>query len=338
MTAGDGASAPAAVLVIFGPTGSGKSELALHLALALGGEVVNADSIQVYRDLSVLSARPGADACAAVPHHLYGHVDGAQAHSAAAWARAAARVCRQVHAAGRLPILVGGTGLYLATLFDGIAALPEIPPAQVAALDQRYCAIGGERFRTELSALDPVLAARLPAGDRQRLVRARAVAEGSGRPLSWWQAQPAEPFLTLPAAGIVLLPPREALYRRCDRRLARMLDAGALEEVRALLARNLPPDLPVMKAVGVPHLARLLRGQADHAQALAAAQRDTRRYAKRQFTWSRHRGIARAVGTVLELPSAPWAEDWGSRRGALERFLRDRLGRIVDVGGRPAQC
>lgn len=335
---GGGAERPAAALVIFGPTGSGKSELAKHLALALGGEIVNADSIQVYRDLSVLSARPGAEACAAVPHHLYGHVDGARAHSAAAWAEAASRLSRQIHAAGRLPILVGGTGLYLATLFDGIAALPEIPRALTATLDQRYRAVGGERFRMELAALDPVLAARLPAGDRQRLVRARAVAEGSGRPLSWWQAQPAKPFLTLPAAGITLLPPREALYRRCDRRLAWMLDAGALDEVRALLARDLSPDLPVMKAVGVPHLASLLRGQIDRAAALAAAQRDTRRYAKRQFTWSRHRGIARAVGTVLELPSAPWAEDWGSRKAGLERFLGDRLARRVVVGERPAQC
>jgi len=317
----------ASVLAVFGPTGSGKSDLAVHLAETLGGEVVNADSIQVYRDLRILSARPDDAACRRVPHHLYGHVDGAVRCSAAAWARTAAATLAGIRAAGRLPILVGGTGLYLATLFDGIAEVPDIPDALLAALGRRYDEIGGGAFHAALAALDPSAAARLPAGDRQRQVRAMAVAEATGRPLSWWQARPGRGGLAWRAAGILLAPGREALYRRCDARLERMLATGALAEVEALLARRLPPDLPVMKAVGVPHLAALLRGEVDPETALAAAQRDTRRYAKRQFTWLRHRGIARSVPDILHLPSAPWAPDWAGQEAGLRRFLSARFGR-----------
>ncbi|MFC3231507.1 tRNA (adenosine(37)-N6)-dimethylallyltransferase MiaA [Marinibaculum pumilum] len=317
-----------ASLAIYGPTGSGKSALALDLARRLDGEVVNADSMQVYRDLRLLSARPDEADCRAVPHHLYGHVDGGCRYSAAAWAEEAAATAREIAARDRLPILVGGTGLYLASLYDGLAVIPDVPPVALAAAEARHAALGGERFRALLARVDPELAARLPAGDRQRLVRGLAVAEATGRSLTAWQAEAPVPLLPPPALAVILLPPRAALYARCDARLVAMLAAGALEEVGALCARGLDPDLPVMKAVGVPHFAALLRGESDRATALALAQRDTRRYAKRQMTWARHRGVARSAPAPLFLPSAPWAADWPPQaarlQAALQAVLPDR--------------
>ncbi len=297
-------------LAIFGPTGSGKSALALDLALALDGEVVNADSMQVYRDLRVLTARPGPAETALVPHRLYGHVDAGQRYSAMAWAQEAAAAAAAAHAAGRLPILVGGTGLYFAALYDGMAPIPDLSPAALAEAGADYAALGPQRFHDLVAEADPDLAARLPPGDRQRLVRALAVARETGRRLSAWQAEPAQPLLPPPALGILLLPSRPALYARCDNRLVAMLAEGALDEVRALAGRGLAPDLPAMKAVGVPHLAAWLRGELDRATALSLAQRDTRRYAKRQTTWLRHRGLARSLAQPLLLSAAPWAPDW----------------------------
>ena len=276
------------LIIVAGPTASGKSALALAIASAFGGTIINADSMQVYRDLRVLSARPDDAALAMAPHRLDGILDGAELCSAARWATLAHGEIAAAQAAGRLPIVVGGTGLYLRTLLHGIAAVPEIPEEIREAARARHRAIGGEAFRAELAALDPAAAARLPAGDGQRLVRAYEVVTATGRTLGDWQRAGAEGVPRYDSRQFVLLPPRDALYAACDGRLEAMIAAGALDEVRALMARDLPPEMPILKALGVPELARHLAGEVDLAAAIAAAQQATRNYAKRQFTWFRH--------------------------------------------------
>ena len=276
------------LIIVAGPTASGKSALALAIASAFGGTIINADSMQVYRDLRVLSARPDDAALAATPHRLDGILDGAELCSAARWATLAHGEIAAAQAAGRLPIVVGGTGLYLRTLLHGIAAVPEIPEEIREAARARHRAIGGEAFRAELAKRDPVAAARLPAGDGQRLVRAYEVVTATGRTLGDWQRAGAEGVPRYDSRQFVLLPPRDALYAACDGRLEAMIAAGALDEVRGLMARGLPPEMPILKAVGVPELARHLAGEVDLAAAIAAAQQATRNYAKRQFTWFRH--------------------------------------------------
>ena len=276
------------LIIVAGPTASGKSALALAIASAFGGTIINADSMQVYRDLRVLSARPDDAALATAPHRLDGILDGAELCSAARWATLAHGEIAAAQAAGRLPIVVGGTGLYLRTLLHGIAAVPEIPEEIREAARARHRAIGGEAFRAELAKRDPVAAARLPAGDGQRLVRAYEVVTATGRTLGDWQRAGAEGVPRYDSRQFVLLPPRDALYAACDGRLEAMIAAGALDEVRGLMARGLPPEMPILKAVGVPELARHLAGEADLAVAIAAAQQATRNYAKRQFTWFRH--------------------------------------------------
>jgi len=281
------AEPPDAVLLVAGPTASGKSALALALAEALGGTVINADSMQVYRDLRVLTARPDEQALARAPHRLYGVLDAAEACSAARWQTLAEAEIAAARAAGRLPILAGGTGLYLRAWLQGLAALPPIPAAVRREARALYAEIGGARFRALLAAEDPEAASRLPAGDRQRLIRAFEVVRATGRPLADWQrAQPAAPPRR--AAAILLLPPRAPLVQSIDRRFAEMVRNGALEEVAALLARALPSDLPAMRAVGVPELASHLRGERTLAEAVALGQQATRQYAKRQMTWFRH--------------------------------------------------
>jgi len=275
------------VALIAGPTASGKSALALDLARAADGVVVNADSAQVYRDLRVITARPPAAEEALAPHRLFGHVDAADTgYSAARWAAEAAREVDAAHAAGRLPILVGGTGLYLRTLIDGIAPVPAIDAhvrAEVRALPVAAA-------HAALAAEDPAAAARLAPADTTRVARALEVVRGTGRPLAEWQAARAGGIgdrIDLVAA--ILLPPRDVLVARCDARLAQMFDGGAPEEVAALLARaDLPADAPVRRAIGVPEIAAWLAGDATRDAALAAARLATRRYAKRQLTWFRH--------------------------------------------------
>ncbi|HLZ67144.1 MAG TPA: tRNA (adenosine(37)-N6)-dimethylallyltransferase MiaA [Aliidongia sp.] len=276
------------LVIVAGPTASGKSALALAIAQAFGGTIINADSMQVYRDLRVLTARPDDAALALAPHRLDGILDGAELCSAARWAAMAHDEIRAAQAAGRLPIVVGGTGLYLRTLLHGIAAVPDIPEDVREAARARHRAIGGEAFRTELARLDPAAAARLPAGDSQRLVRAYEVVAATGRTLGDWQRAGAEGIPRYDSRQFVLLPPRDALYAACDGRLAAMIAAGALDEVAVLRARDLSPDLPILKAVGVPELGRHLAGDLDLAAAVAAAQQATRNYAKRQYTWFRH--------------------------------------------------
>jgi tRNA dimethylallyltransferase len=275
-------------IVIAGPTASGKSALALGLAEALGGTIINADSMQVYRDLTIVTARPAPADLARVPHRLYGVLDGAELCTAARWAELARQEIEAAATAGRLPILCGGTGLYLRSLLHGIAPVPEIPDEVRQAARWRHADLGGTAFRAELARLDPAGAARIAVGDSQRLIRAFEVAAATGRPLAeWQQAQPLAPTGLDPLI-FTLLPPREALYAAIDARFVDMVAAGAVDEVRALVARGLDPALPVMKAVGVPELAGHLAGHLTLDKAISQAQQASRRYAKRQFTWFRH--------------------------------------------------
>ncbi|NMN03736.1 MULTISPECIES: tRNA (adenosine(37)-N6)-dimethylallyltransferase MiaA [unclassified Novosphingobium] len=276
--------------LIAGPTASGKSDLAVRLALAeqaAGGRavVINADSAQVYADLAVLSARPSPEEMQSVPHHLFGAWDGAQACSAADWAQAAKAAIAAAHAQDALPILVGGTGLYIRTLIEGIAPIPPIDPATRAAVR----ALPVAEAHAALSREDPARAALLNPADTTRVARALEVVRSTGQPLAHWQGRREGGIAAaVDLRPLVLLPDRAWLYARCDLRFERMWQGGALEEVAALLARNLDPDLPVMRAIGVPEIAAFLRGEMTAESAIAAGQQATRRYAKRQFTWAKH--------------------------------------------------
>lgn len=276
------------VLVIAGPTASGKSGLALRLAEALNGAVLNADSMQVYKDLHVLTARPSAADEARAPHHLYGTMDGAEACTVAAWSGLAVQTIKQVQAAGRLPIVVGGTGLYLKALMEGLSDIPDIPSDVKAASRRLRLEEGNDALYASLKDKDPEGAARLKPKDRQRILRAWEVVEATGTPLHVWQAKPVVPPLGKTSFYKVLFqPPRDDLYAACDGRFERMLAEGALDEVAALQQRGLDPALPVMKALGVPELAAYLRQEIGRGDAIARAQQHTRNYAKRQTTWFR---------------------------------------------------
>jgi tRNA dimethylallyltransferase len=277
----------ASVWLIGGPTASGKSALGLQLARELDGEVVNADSMQLYRDLAVLTARPTPDETAQVPHHLYGVADAADGWSVGRWLRAARETLAAIAARGRTAVVVGGTGLYFHALTRGLAEIPPVALAVRQAAQARYDRDGEGAFRAALAAADPAAAARIAPGDRQRLVRAQEVFDATARSLTDWQAQGAAGAL----AGyrpLVLDPPREALYARCDARFAAMAAGGALEEAGALLARGLDPALPLMKAVGLRELGRHLSGELSLDEAVALGQQETRRYVKRQSTWFRN--------------------------------------------------
>lgn len=276
--------------LIAGPTASGKSDCAVRLALALRAQgreavVINADSAQVYADLAVLSARPNEEEMQGVPHRLFGEWDGAEACSAADWAARARDVIAEVHAAGGVPILAGGTGLYMRTLLDGIAPVPEIDGLVRAAVRAMPVAEAYAALIRE----DPARAVLLAPADSQRVTRALEVVRSTGRTLAEWQQGLSGGIgdrVTL--HPLVLLPPREWLYQRCDRRFALMMAGGAIEEVEALLARALDPALPVMRAIGVPEIAAYLAGEIDLAEAQERGAQATRNYAKRQFTWFRN--------------------------------------------------
>ncbi len=298
------------VVVVAGPTASGKSGLALDLARRLNGEIINADSMQIYRDLTILTARPGPSALAAAPHRLYGVMPATERCSVARWRGLALTEIAAVQAAGRVPIVVGGTGLYLRALMSGLAEIPEIPPDVRLAARARLDEWGSIRLHAELARRDPIGAGRLGVTDRQRLVRAWEVLEATGRSLTDWHGQtPAGPASGLNFAVIVLDPPRPALYDACNGRFLSMLAAGALDEVRHLDALTLAPDLPALKALGVPELRRHLAGELDLPQAVALAQQATRRYAKRQVTWFRHQVIDSLIDSrvwpVTVLQAAP---------------------------------
>jgi len=280
--------ADTSIVIVAGPTASGKSALALALAEEFTGTIINADSQQVYRDLAVLTARPTAAETARIPHALYGVIDASESCSAGRWLALARGEISAAHAAGRVPILVGGSGLYLEALLRGLAELPPIAQDIRAEAHALYAKLGGAAFRAALAELDPEAAARLPAGDAQRLTRAYEVARSTGTSLSEWQhRQP--PLATLRVAALLLMPPRAALYAACDARVERMVEAGAEAEAKALRARHLAPSTPAMKAVGVREFGALAEGRSTREQVVAAMQQATRNYAKRQYTWFRRR-------------------------------------------------
>ncbi len=268
--------------LIAGATASGKSALALKRAQRSGGTIINADSAQVYRDLRIVSARPAPEEEAAAPHRLYGYRDGAQPCSAAGWAGDAKQAIAEAHAEGRLPILVGGTGLYVRTLLDGIAPVPPIDPE----VRSKVRALPVAEAHAALAREDPEASARLRPSDTSRVARALEVARSTGRPLSDWQREKVGGIgSSVQLVPLVLLPPRDWLYARCDLRFEQMLSDQGVDEVRRLLARNLEPSLPVMRAIGVPEIAAYLRGEMTRAEALQRGRTATRQYAKRQYTW-----------------------------------------------------
>jgi len=276
------------ITLLAGPTASGKSALALAWAQRTGGLVLNADSQQLYADLRVLTARPSPADEAAADHALYGVADAAEAWSVGRWSRAALPLIEAAAADQRPVLLVGGTGLYFHALTRGLAEVPEPGPEARGAAAQLFDTSGEAAVRARLQAVDPISAAGIGPRDRQRLVRALAVAEGTGRALSTWQAE-TRPLLAPDSwRGGVLEPERTNLYAACDARAAAMMAQGALDEVAALLARGLSPELPAMKAVGVRELAGALRGEISPQDARTQLQRATRNYAKRQLTWFRN--------------------------------------------------
>jgi len=295
------------IWLIAGPTASGKSALALRLARETGGEIVNADSMQIYADLRLLTARPSPEEEAQAPHHLFGVADAADGWSTGRWLRAAMAALEGIAARGRPAVVVGGTGLYFRALTEGLADIPPIPAEIRAAAEAEFEAMGEEAFRARLAAGDPAAAERIAPGDRQRLVRAWEVLAATETALSDWQAATGPALARGAWRGVVLEPDRAALYARCDARLAAMAPAGVLDEVAALMARGLDPALPLMKAVGLREFAAHLRGEVSLEAALADAQRETRRYAKRQMTWVRRQMADWPRVSALE-PEAQWRQ------------------------------
>lgn len=273
------------ILFLAGPTASGKSALSLHAARALDGEVINADSMQVYEGLGVITARPDPHDMGGIAHHLFGVIDPSQRFSVGQWTKLALAAIKDVTGRGKRAILVGGTGLYFKALVEGLAPTPDVPQAIIAEVNALFEAGGLEALREAAEALDPVGAARIEAGDRQRLMRLIAVAKASGRPLSQIQSETRPLIDPERVIGVVIAPDREALYARIEARFDQMVSQGALEEARAIAERRLSADLPAMKAVGLPPLIAHVQGRLELEEAIELAKRDTRRYAKRQFTW-----------------------------------------------------
>lgn len=289
-------------VLIAGPTASGKSALALELARKTDGIVINTDSMQVYRDLRVLTARPSAEEEASVPHRLYGTQDAAVNCSAGMWVAEASRILEEVHAQDLLPIFVGGSGLYFKALTRGLSAVPPIAPEVRDSVRARLEQNGVEALHAELARVDAVSAERLKPRDRTRIARALEVVEATGRSLNDWHRDGLPPLLPPENVTAIFLDvERDELYARIDRRFEAMIVAGALDEVKALAARKLDPLLPAMKAHGVPALIRHLAGELSLDQAVSIGQADTRHYAKRQFTWFRH-----------QLPEFKWVKPDGA--------------------------
>jgi tRNA dimethylallyltransferase len=306
----------ARVVVIGGPTASGKSALALALARRLDGTVINADSIQLYRELRVLSDRPPSDTIDGVPHRLYGVLPAIEPCSVAAWRTLALAEIDAARGAGRLPIVVGGTGLYLNGLLHGLSPIPEIPDSIRCDVRARTEAEGPGAIHAVLAARDPETAARLRPSDRQRLARALEVLEATGRSLTAWQQLPGAAPPGLRFACFVLLPGREVLYAACDTRWDRMTASGALDEARRVAGLGLDPRLPAMKALGLRPLLRHLKGEIDGAEADRLARQETRRYVKRQTTWFRH-----------QLPEA--AQISPAAAGLNDAFIEDFIAKVA---------
>jgi len=276
-------------ILITGPTASGKSALAVRLAEAHGGVVVNADSMQVYDTLNVLTARPQPQDMAGIEHRLYGHVPASTVWSTGDWLREATGLVQELRGRDRLPVFVGGTGLYFRALTGGLADMPAIPPEIRETFRTRLAVEGPEALHRELALGDPATAERLRPEDGQRIVRALEVLSATGRPISAFQAKGGAAVIDPAAAEkIVVLPDRAVLAGRIDRRFAAMLESGAVEEVRALLALRLPPEMPAMKAIGVPQIAAMLSGGMTSAEVIERGSAATRQYAKRQMTWFRN--------------------------------------------------
>jgi tRNA dimethylallyltransferase len=290
-------------VLIAGPTASGKSALALELAQKTGGVVINTDSMQVYRDLRILTARPTVAEEAQAPHRLYGHVDAAMNFSAGAWVSDAAKALAEARAENRLPIFVGGSGLYFKALTRGLSAVPPIAAEVREGVRARLERDGVEALHAELAQKDPASAERLKPRDRARIARALEVVEATGRSLTDWHREGLPPLLPSGEfSALFLTPERDELYARIDGRFDAMLGVGALEEVAALAARKLDPLLPAMKAHGVPALIRHLKGEITRQEAAEIGRADTRHYAKRQFTWFRH-----------QLPEFEWVKPEAAR-------------------------
>jgi tRNA dimethylallyltransferase len=296
----------------------------MALARELGGTLINADSMQLYRELSVLSARPTEAETARLPHRLFGILPAAERCSAGRWRELALAAVAATQAEGRLPILVGGTGLYLESLMRGIADLPAIPDAVRTRLQTTMRREGGlAELYGRLEDRDPIAASRIEPTDRQRILRALELYETTGKPLSAWQAETGrQPPPDLVFETYLLMPPRAALYAACDRRFARMAETGAVQEVRDLLALGLDPSLPAMKAIGVAELGSYLTGKINLEMAIAAGQQATRRYAKRQYTWFRHR-----LPDATRIETDPLEPNFASAQ-FLERFFRDFFSKI----------
>jgi tRNA dimethylallyltransferase len=298
-------------VLIAGPTSSGKSALALRLAERAGGTIINADSMQVYRDFRVLTARPTPEEETQAPHLLYGHVDPAEHYSAGRWLADASRALSGVEQAGRLPIFVGGTGLYFRALTWGLSSMPPVLEAVRAKIRGEAEGVEAAELHVRLAARDPATAARLRPSDRQRIIRALEIFEATGRPLVEWQASPGKPLIEPgQAISVFLAVDRKELGARIDARFDQMLAEGALEEVRAFAARKLDPALPAMKAHGAPWLMKHLAGEISLDEAAKDAKADTRKYAKRQETWFRH-----------QLPQFKWL----APQAALEELLFRRV-------------
>lgn len=272
-------------VLIAGPTASGKSALAIALAHEQGGVIVNADAMQVYRDLRIITARPSEEDEAQIPHRLYGHVAGTSAYSVARWLADATAEADAVWRSGRVPVIVGGTGLYFKALEQGLADIPLIPPD----ITEKWRAAKGD-LHAELAKRDKGAAARLNPNDRQRIIRAIEVFEGTGKPLDHWQraAQSTAVLAGVTAQRIFLNPDRKTLHARADERFVRMVKEGGTEEVKALLAQGIEPKMPVMKAIGVKQVAAYLSGKIPLEEAIRTGQAATRQYIKRQLTWWRH--------------------------------------------------
>jgi len=277
------------ITIIAGPTASGKSALALQIAEKSGGVIINADSQQVYRELRILTARPTPEEEARAPHRLYGTMSAAESCSAGQWLIFAKMEIDWALGQRLQPIVVGGTGLYLKALMQGISAMPDIPPEVRAIAMSDYEMMGKEAFAARLREIDAAFFERLKVYDRQRLTRAYEIWLGSGKTLSWWQAQGATPPYPPESFTVQKVElPREELYARCDARVIGMVEQGAVEEVKSLLALHLPDTLPAMKSVGVPEFSAYIREEMPLDQAISKVQQSTRNYAKRQMTWLRN--------------------------------------------------
>lgn len=307
----------APVLIVAGPTASGKSALALDLADAFDGVVINADSMQVYEELRVLSARPDESETARAPHRLYGVLSGREACSAGKWREMAMAEIADCHANGKLPIITGGTGMYLNALTEGIAPIPDIPARIREDVTTDLENLGHEAFFEKLKRDDPETAATLDGTNTQRLIRAAEVFAHTGRGLTSWHQEPViTPPENMKLKKLCYMPPRDILYDRCNRRFDLMIEQGAIDEVRDLIALELPETAPVMKAVGVRELGAYLAGEIDLETAKEKSQRETRRYAKRQLTWFRHQM------TDKEIIDAQYSESLAAKmRHDVNQFL-----------------